>query len=885
MSLAPGTRIGPYEVSGSLGAGGMGEVFRATDTRLGRDVALKVLPADVARDTDRRTRFEREARAVAALSHPNILAIHDIGSADDTLFVVTELLKGETLADRLRQGALPVRKAVEIAIAVARGLSAAHGKGIAHRDLKPANIFLLAGGQVKILDFGLAREMSTASGATQTQAALTDPGTVLGTAGYMAPEQIRGQPVDGRADLFALGLVLYEMLTGQRAFVRETTAETLTAILKEDPPELTATRAELPPALGRIVRPALEKNPAERFQSARDVIFALAALSGSHAGSSAQAAIRATASRGWFSSAAVAWTVAVAAMAAAVWAFWANSQRASAGVTPGSASFLAIGPPHGKFAVHASPVISPDGKRVAFWAHDAEGAVQLWIRELASPTARAVAGTKQSAESEEIHRPTFSPDGKSILFVGDAKLKRVDIDRGSPQVLADAPNPRGMTWGSEDTIVFVPASGEGLFLLPAAGGTARLLAAAPPDPKRGGPRYPHFLPDGQHFLFSDQSGIFVASVDGKVQPLLEKVSRAEYANGQLLYVAGVDLMAQPFDAATRTLSGEPRRIAEGVGSGWSGTFEKSFSASQIGTVLFWEGHMSPLAELVWLDRTGRRTAVLGPAGRYSALSAKGDLSRVAIETVNPASTALAVHVLDVDRPTPLRVTLEGLDRRFLSTPMWSPESDELWVAGLPGLFKVNTTSGRFQERWPAMLWVTDVSRDGRWVIFETVTPATGQDVWALSTADGGKPVPYLQSRFNETTARLSPDARWAAYYSNESGGAVNDIYVDAFPDKGRRSRVSVGGGISPVWAANGRALYYLTPDSRMMVADVAASGASLKVSSPRELFRAPKYNGDVGRLQFAVSADGERFLFNARLEDSIPRTINVVLNWPALLGK
>lgn len=278
MPLTAGTRLGPYEIVSPLGAGGMGEVYRAKDTRLGRDVALKVLPADVARDADRRTRFEREARAVAALSHPNILAIHDLGTDADTLFVVTELLDGGTLADRLRDGALPVRKATEIAVAVARGLSAAHGKGIAHRDLKPANIFLLADGQVKILDFGLAREMSAASGATATQAALTDPGTILGTAGYMAPEQIRGQHIDGRADLFALGVVLYEMLTGSRAFARETTAETLTAILKEDPPELTTARADLPPTLDRIVCHALEKNPAERFQSARDVIFALDAF-------------------------------------------------------------------------------------------------------------------------------------------------------------------------------------------------------------------------------------------------------------------------------------------------------------------------------------------------------------------------------------------------------------------------------------------------------------------------------------------------------------------------------------------------------------------------------------------------------------------------------
>lgn len=434
-----GSRLGPYEIVSALGAGGMGEVYRAKDSRLGRDVALKVLPADMARDPDRRARFEREARAVAALSHPNILAIHDLGTDADTLYVVTELLDGETLADRLRQGALPVRKATEIAVAVARGLSAAHGKGIAHRDLKPANIFLLADGQVKILDFGLAREMTAASGATETQAALTDPGTVLGTAGYMAPEQIRGQQVDGRADLFALGIVLYEMLTGTRAFARETTAETLTAILKEDPPELTTARTDLPPALDRIVRHALEKNPAERFQSARDVIFALDALLGSSPISAGRPTIEAPADRTAPSSHDRKWaaaTILALALGAAGgwWVMRSPSTTADAPSTGPTFKRLTFQRGYADQARFAR-----DGRTIVYGAFWEGGQPEVYMTSVDNPESRAlgvkgfVADLSSAGELAVVMDPYFwgGPGG----YAGT--LGRVSLTGGAPRMVSN----------------------------------------------------------------------------------------------------------------------------------------------------------------------------------------------------------------------------------------------------------------------------------------------------------------------------------------------------------------------------------------------------------------------------------------------------------------
>lgn len=881
MLLTAGSRLGPYEVVAPLGAGGMGEVYRARDGRLGRDVAIKVLPAEMAHDADRRARFEREARAVAALSHPNILALFDIGTEGDRHFVVTELLEGETLAERLEQGALPVRKAVEIAVGIARGLSAAHSKGIAHRDLKPANVFVLADGQVKLLDFGLARAASPEiAGHTQTYAALTEPGMVMGTAGYMAPEQVRGQAVDGRADLFALGVVLYEMLTGTRAFVRETTVETLNAILKEDPPELRISRADLQPALDRIVRHCLEKTPPERFQSARDVIFALETLSGSTAAAPASAAVSRP-SR-WVTSVRVAW-----ALAAITTAGLGGSLLAPRASSPPSspATFVAIGAPYQRFSIHAAPAISPDGTTVAFWAPDADNRVKLWVRDFRSPQPRALPDTASTEFSDQGHQPSFSPDGRSLLALFDGKLKRIPLDGGSPQVLADAPQPRGASWGADDRIVYQPSVGGPLFVIPASGGTPRLLAEATTvDDRRAGPRHPYFLPDGKHFLFTDLARIYVASVDGgAARQLVEASSRVEYASGRLLYVKDGNLMAQPFDPAALAVIGEPQRVVEKVGSGSTSSIDAAFSVSTNGTLAFWEGRTVPLAELVWLDRVGRRVGRLGEAGYYGGLSATADMSRVATEQIDRQSNWYVAEVVDVQRGGSMRVSLDRIDRVNALTPILSRDASRVWFSAAPGIFRLD--AGREAPVLvgvnQGVVWLTDVSADSQWLLYYGLGSGTAADIWALPLTGDPTPVPWLQSAAHEVFARFSPDGRWVAYVQGDADGYA--VYLDAFPARGQRQRVSSGTGLWPMWGDDGRRLYYLTTDFRLMEVHVSATPDGLRVSAPIELFRAPTPNGPVVRVQYWPAPDGQRFLYIARQEAAMPRTINVVLNWPALI--
>jgi hypothetical protein len=736
VALSPGSRIGAYEIVAKLGAGGMGEVYRATDTRLGRNVAVKVLPADVARDADRRARFEREARAVAALSHPNILAIHDIGSDADTLFVVTELLDGETLADRLRQGALPVRKAIEVAIAVARGLSAAHDKGIAHRDLKPANIVLLVDGQVKILDFGLARDMSPASGATETQAALTDPGTVPGTAGYMAPEQIRGQQVDGRADLFALGVVLYEMLTGTRAFARETTAETLTAILKDDPQELTTARAELPPGLDRIVRHALEKSPAERFQSARDVIFALEALSGS--GSSTRVArVTAGGSRAWLTIAGwpTAAVLAATTMAVLIW-------RIGPQTVPADPIFLEVAPPHLKFHKDPHPVISPDGKRVAFWAADADGRIAVWVRELSESKASAIAGS-HLVDQEGQAPIAFGSDSRTILFSSNGKVRRAVVG-GAAEEIGAAYHPLGFTQSADGTVLYVPRWRDALVMIAPGSRAPQPIAMRTEDGTDLFPAYPRFLPDGRYFLFLSISRlqVFVGDLQSRTaQLLVDTASPAQFANGHLLYVTGGLLMAQPFDTSTRTLHGEPRPIAAGVGID-AATFDSwSFSPSEAGQIVHWEGHSTPLSEPVWFGRDGRRQGAAGAAGRYLALALAPKTGHMALETFisEPRVNQTALLVGSAGGEAPIRIALDAT-ARFTSTPVWTEDETYLWSAGFPGVVRVSTSGGSAQKTFDGDGFVQDSSPDGSLVVIEWDGEKTGVDLTLVN--NGGAPKPF-----------------------------------------------------------------------------------------------------------------------------------------------
>ncbi len=552
------------------------------------------------------------------------------------------------------------------------------------------------------------------------------------------------------------------------------------------------------------------------------------------------------------------------------------------------AKFVAIGAPYQRFFNHAAPAISPDGTTVAFWAPNTDSRVHLWVRNLGNPQPRALPETMISELELEGFQPAFSPDGRSLVAFMDGKLKRISLDGGSPQTLADAPNPRGATWGANDQIVYQPAVGGPLFIIAASGGTPRALPdARPVDDRRAGARHPFFLPDGEHFLFCDLARIYVASVaGGQPRLLLEAASRAEYASGHLLYVKDGSLMAQRFDPAAQQLTGNPQRIAERIGSGVTSSIDSSFSASTNGALAYWEGRSVPLADIVWLDRTGRRVGTLGKPGHYNALSATADMSRIATEQIDLQSNWYVADIVDVERGVSSRVSLNQIDRVNSLTPMMSRDGTRLWFSAAPGIFRAD--AGR-EAPVPVgvnqVVWLTDVSSDGRWLLYHGLAPGTAGDIWALPLSGDPTPVPWLQSPAHEVFARFSPDGRWVAFVQRETEGFA--VYVDAFPARGHRQRVSPGGGQSAMWSADGRRLYYLdpgTPGFRMMEVQLAYTPEGLRVSPPVELFRAPAPNSTIERVQFWPSPDGQRFLYIASQDEAMPRTINVVLDWPALVN-
>ena len=581
MPLSVGTKLGPYEILSAAGAGGMGEVYRARDTRLGRIVAIKLLTSAFSRDDDRLRRFELEARNVAALSHPNILAIHDVGHYGDTPYLVTEFLEGDTLRQRLAEGPIPVRKSVEYAQQIAHGLAAAHERGIVHRDLKPENVFLTKDGHVKLLDFGLAKSTANAAEAGSpegaTIASVTQAGMVMGTAGYMAPEQVRAGAVDHRADIFSFGAVLYEMLSGKKAFTGESSVETMNAILKEDPPELEVTALKVSPGLDRIVRHCLEKNPDDRFQSARDLTFALGALSGSESSMSRVTGV--PMQRRW--SAWLPWVVAALAIIAAVTILLRPApgkvRQDFAIPVPGEVSFVAL---------------SVDGQMLAFvMPQESSGEGELYVQRVGSSTATRLNGTEGAIY------PFWSPDNKYLAFFADGKLKKVAIGGGSPQALATVGAPRGGSWGTRDVILYSPDAGGPLWRVDADGTNARPETDKVRATTDNSHRWVSFLPDGEHFIFwsgdfderpnDTTSGIYASSLGGKEKKLIVPArSSAVLAGGQLLYVDEKGaLVALPVDAVAAKVKGQPRIVVDAVGRHPS-TYWSSFTAAQNGTLVY-----------------------------------------------------------------------------------------------------------------------------------------------------------------------------------------------------------------------------------------------------------------------------------------------------------
>ena len=888
MTVATGTRLGPYEILSPIGAGGMGEVYRARDTRLGRDVAIKVLPSSLSHDEQRLLRFEQEASAAGALNHPNILAILDVGKQDGSPYVVSEFLEGETLRERIAGAALPQRKAIDYALQIARGLAAAHEKGIVHRDLKPENIFINRDGRLKILDFGLAKLIDPVGAKTLTEVPTrrvdTSAGVVMGTLGYMSPEQVGERNVDHRSDIFSFGAILYEMLSGRRAFHGESAAETMSAILKEEPRAFSESNRNIAPALERVVRHCLEKRPGERFQSGHDLAFALEALTESSGSTSMpHGALGPTVTRERMLIAIIAALV-LATVVLGIFVFRRpQAQRAR------SIRFL-LSPTNSSTFAEAG-VISPDGSHLVTNVFDSSGVSQLWMRALDSLDAQPLPGT----ESAGTISCFWSPDSRFIGFFSNGKLKKIEATGGPPQVICDAfLGGTGGAWNSDGVILFSPENSSGLYSVSASGGDPVPVTSLDQSRKETSHRWPEFLPDGKHFIYLAQSSVIeniaicVGSLDSKeIKRLLRSDVGAAYAPpGYLLFVRGRTLMAQAFDVNKLNLSGEPVLLVEELVRHIP-MAHASFSVSE--KVLSYMSFTEQSGRLEWFDRTGRSLGPISSLGRHINVSLSHDEKRVTSASVDAQTGTRDIWLIDLTRGTLLRFTFGPFDEWL---GVWSPDDQSIVFTSDhdgPGNLYQKPSSGAADEqlllKTNERKWTTDWSADGRFILYTTMYPKTGLDLWILPMEGDRKPVPYLQTPFNEDFGKFAPNGRFIAYTSDESGR--NEVYVQAFPTTGRKWQISVGGGALPHWRRDGKEIFYISPERKMVAVDVIADDSTLEIGTPKVLFQTRLAGYPGPRNSYDVSADGQRFLMNNTLDQamslSTPNT--VVINWAADLRR
>ena len=892
MPLSVGTRLGPHEILEPLGAGGMGEVYRARDTRLDRTVAIKVLPGHLSGNEELRQRFDREARAISQLSHPHVCALYDVGHQDGVDYLVMEYLEGETLAERLVKGPLPVEQVLRYGIQIADALDKAHRLGIIHRDLKPGNVMLTKSG-VKLLDFGLAKLRATTPGSvssavsvlsTQTGGSLTAQGTILGTYEYMAPEQLEGKEADSRSDIFALGALLYEMATGQKPFQGKSQASLIAAILDRTPPPISTVQPMAPAALDRVVQTCLEKDPEDRWQTAHDVMLQLKwiAEGGSQAGLPAPIVARRRSRErlGWVVAAVV-----VASMGTLGVLQLRRPRSAPAVVRsnvlpPVKASFTFVGQGGGPVAV------SPDGRQLAFVAAEPGGKRQLWIRPLESLIARSLPATEGAAY------PFWSPDSRFVGFFADGKLKRIEVGGGPPLSICDASDPRGGSWNRDDIILFEPQFREPIHRVTAAGGKPVPVTSFDGSRRETTHRWPFFLPDGRRFLFfsgshstsaeSDLDAIFVGSLDGeKPKLLVEARSNAAYAAGHLLFVRHRTLLAQLFDPKSLRLSGDAFPIAENVQDD-PGFFNAVFSVSEGGTLAYQEsGGTIGLSEVAWVDRSGKKIGVLGDPADYYDPRISPDGRRVAVVIGDPGD----IWIYDVARPVRTRLTFApGSD----TAPTWSPDGTRVAFSSQrsgDGDLYARTASGAGADELLSSSKVFKVanswSPDGRYIVYTATPekPGSKADLWLLSLPDR-KASPLAHTEFDEVAGAFSPDGRWLAYASNES--ARFEIYVKPFPEPGGKWQVSTAGGLEPRWRRDGKELFYLAPDGKVMAVEVG-TGAAFEAGPPQALFVTSLKNAAGWR--YDVTADGQRFLVNRPIGEESSPPITLVQNWTALLKR
>jgi eukaryotic-like serine/threonine-protein kinase len=883
MALTTGTKLGPYEIQSPIGAGGMGEVYRARDTRLNRVVAIKVLPAHLADNAELRERFEREARTVASLNHPHICTLFDIGRQNDTEFLVMEYLEGETLAERLKKGRLPLEQVLRYAVEIADALDKAHRKGITHRDLKPGNIMLTNSG-TKLLDFGLAKLRQEAAPATPLSQLptiaepVTAQGMILGTLQYMAPEQVEGktEQIDARTDIFAFGAVVYEMATGKKAFEGQTQASLIAKILETDPPPISTLQPMTPPALERAVKTCLAKNPDDRWQTARDLVRELKWIpesSGNAVAAAAAAPVKKTGlALPWLLFGAVVVLVAAGAM------WWRVSRPAQAILYfRGPISFSA-----------RDMAVAPNGHTVAAtgYRESARKSV-IWIYEVGSQDARPLAGTEGASY------PFWSPDGKSLAFFAEGKLKKLDLDGGPIQTLCEAPTGRGGTWSKDGVILFSPSGqmGGGLYRIAASGGTPTLVSA--PDASRGeqSHRWPVFLPDGKHYLYlayavqlrSDADAIYVGSLGSNEKRFVTKSSaNATYAApGYLLYYRDNTLYAQRFDPNKFELSGAPVPILGELQSRTS-MGQVSFAASDSGLLVAQTSSEVSFSQLTWFDRKGNQVGVVGKPDVLGNVSLSPDGKSVALDKTDSESQNTDVWIYQLQGDSTQRVTF---DPAIDSKTVWSPDAARLaFASSRQNLFDLylKDTNGAREEQLivhaDADEYPDDWSKDGKYLLY-----SRGPALWFLTFPER-KSVPFLKTSSTLDNGYFSPDGKWVAYSSNESGKW--EIYVTSFPEARGRWQISSGGGEQPRWRGDGKELFYLSHDDKMMAAPVK-EGTNFDVGAPVALFQAnPRQTATTSEREFYdVSRDGQRFLINTQLKQAGAEPMTVVLNWAAKVNK
>jgi Tol biopolymer transport system component len=894
MTLSAGSRLGPYEILSPLGAGGMGEVHRARDTRLGREVAIKVLPERLSLSPELRERFEREARAIAALSHPHICAVYDVGREGETEYLVMELLEGQSLAERLVRGPLALGETLRFGAEIASALDAAHRKGIVHRDLKPGNVMVTASG-LKLLDFGLAKVLApegpleSLTSAPTAAKDVTREGAILGTLSYMAPEQLEGKAADARTDIFALGVVLYEMATGQKAFSGPSPASLVSAILRAEPPPLSVAQPMSPPALDRVVRTCLAKDPSRRWQSAHDVGLQLEAIAdgGAVSQSGAPATPRPSRAR-WLP-----WAIAAACATAAAAALisWPHALRSAAASTirfsvppPAGAQFLGWGG-------GSSLELSPDGERLAFVARESsaltadarrlEGRTRVWVRDLSSLEAHPVEGTDGASSI------FWSPDGASIAFFTSERLARVALSGGSPVPICDVAFGVGRsgTWGAGGQILLAGPQGEAIYAVSADGGKPVPVVRSDPAHDLLRVFWPSFLPDGRSFLYvgwgkNAEEGTLVLAIPGKPPRTIGPIrSRAQFLEpGYIVFAREGALLAQRFDRTAGRLDGPPLSIAPAVNyflsPGWA-----AFTVARSGALAYQS--QEDVTRLSWYDRTGRRLGFVGSPGRYIDVAIAPDGKRILFSRARPGIWTWDVWLLDLGRGVETPVT-SAVSSEF--GPVWMPDGKSIVYsagrASMPQLFLRQLSTGEEREVVPAggFQRATAVSPDGRLLAFDENEPGQTLEARTVALEGGSGPSPFRRSPSPAVFLRFSPDGRVAAFLSRESG--KREAYVGPFGSSGESVRVSTEGAELLRFSRDGKELFYLSPAGALVAVPIRTS-PSVEPGEPRTLFRL----GSSDRWQdFDVSSDG-RFLAVVQEVSGNAQPATVVVNWTSELKK